>query len=339
VLDLIGQTVAALTIVACTVPPSLGLPHIPLTPSGVGFVGLALNYASTISGAMAGLVDVLTRLELDFVSVERMQQYSEELELEPVDSSMPETTAGWPFRGELTYAHVDMRYRLTTPLVLRDVSFTIAAGERVGVVGRTGSGKSSLVHSLFRLTEIQSGSITIDGMDIRNVRITDLRRCIGVVMQDPIVFSGSVRRNLFPPAGAEEATLLQALVDVRLCQDFEDAAKMIDVELDDLLSAGQRQLLCLARMLVRKCKLMVLDEATSNLDAESDRYVQEQLLGAFAGNTVMTIAHRTSSIIRSHRVLVISHGQVVEEGVPAELAARPNSILSQLLAAGESVAE
>jgi ABC-type multidrug transport system fused ATPase/permease subunit len=311
-----------------------------LLSTGVGFVGLALNYATTISSAMAGLVDVLTRLELDFISVERMQQYTEELELEPPDESMPETTAGWPFRGAVTYKKVSMRYQLTMPLVLREISFTIGAGERVGVVGRTGSGKSSIVACLFRLSEIQSGSIMIDGLDTRNVRLCDLRRSIGVVMQDSLVFAGNARRNLFAPPEVPEAELLQALVDVRLCQSVEEAAVMIDVEIDfNNLSAGQRQLLCIARMLVRKAKLMVMDEATANLDEESDRFVQENLIGAFSGATVMTIAHRTGTVIRSDRILVVSHGQVVEEGLPAELARNSSSKFAQLLAAGKDISE
>lgn len=249
---------------------------------------------------------------------------------------MPDTTAGWPFRGQIIFTKVNLRYQLTMPLVLRDITFTIGAGERVGVVGRTGSGKSSLVASLFRLSEIQSGSITIDGLDTRNVRLVDLRRSIGVVMQDSIVFAGNARRNLFAPPDVPDQVLHKALVDVRLCQSMEQAAVMIDVEIDfNNLSGGQRQLLCIARMLVRNCKVMVLDEATANLDEESDRFVQEHMIGAFTGATVITIAHRTGTVITSDRILVISNGQVVEEGLPAELARRSSSKFAQLLAASK----
>jgi len=205
----------------------------------------------------------------------------------------------------------------------------------VGVVGRTGSGKSSLVACLFRLTEIQSGSITIDGLDTRNARLSDLRRAIGVVMQDSLVFAGNARRNLFAPPGTPDQVLHKALVDTRLCKTYEEAAQVIDVEIDfNNLSAGQRQLLCIARMLVRSCRLMVLDEATSNLDEDSDRHVQEYLASALKGATVMTIAHRTGTVLSSDRILVIAHGQVVEEGKPADLARRSSSKFAQLLAAG-----
>ena len=264
-----------------------------------------------------------------------MLQYTDELELEPVDTSMPETTAGWPFRGEVKFQQVSMRYQPQLPLVLSEVTFSIGAGERVGIVGRTGSGKSSLVAALFRLTEIESGAITIDGLDTRNVRLSDLRKVIGVVMQDSLCFAGTVRRNLFAPDGTKESTLLQALVDVRLVKSTEEAAMLIDHEIDfNSVSAGQRQLLCVARMLVRACKLMVLDEATANLDQESDLHLQRHLAGAFAGATVLTIAHRVGTIISSNRILVVEAGQVVEQGVPAELARQPGSKFAQLLAAG-----
>ena len=129
--------------------------------------------------------------------------------------------------------------------------------------------------------------------------------------------------------------LHKALVDTRLCKTYEEAAQLIDVEIDfNNLSAGQRQLLCIARMLVRSCRLMVLDEATSNLDEDSDRHVQEYLASALKGATVMTIAHRTGTVLSSDRVLVIAHGQVVEEGKPADLARRSSSKFAQLLAAG-----
>ena len=329
--------------------------------ASAGFVGLALSYALGISWSLQGTLRTLLQTELDLVSVERNLQYCTDIPQEEgggggggggsgggsggsggaVRSLTRVTVAppeSWPARGEVQFEDVRLRYRPELPLALRGVSFTLAAGERVGVVGRSGSGKSSLVAALLRLVEPEGGRVLIDGVDAGGVLLRTLRSAVGTVMQDPVLFSGDLRYNLDPAAERADAELAHAAHRVRLYPTTAEASAALNEtvgEAGENWSAGQRQLICMARALLRRCRVLVLDEATSSIDAETDAAVQGALRVAFDGVTGLTIAHRLETVMDSHRVFVMHGGHLVEAGPPQELAADPSSRLASLLAARE----
>ncbi len=243
----------------------------------------------------------------------------------------------WPDRGALSVESLVVRYRPDLPPVLRGVTFAAAPAEKVGVAGRTGCGKSTLMAALFRLVEPASGRVVIDGIDVAGIGLRDLRSRLALVPQDPVIFSGSVRSNLDPfaaHAAAGDAPLWRGLQRAGL----EGWARGLDGGLDARvaegggdLSAGQRQLLCLARALLRRARLLVLDEATSSVDPRTDAAIQTALATAFADCTVLTIAHRLHTIMGADRVLVLDAGRVAEHAPPAELLGRPGGAFRALV--------
>jgi len=320
--------------------------------SSAGFVGLALSYALSISWLLQGTLRSVMQAEIDLVSVERNLQYVQGIPQEeqttqrgrrgkggaaaPLARVAVAPPEGWPLQGALSFEDVRMRYRPELPLALRGVSFAIGGGERVGVVGRSGSGKSSLVAALLRLVEVEHGALRIDGVDLAGLPLATLRGAIGVVMQDPVLFSGDLRYNLSPGGEATDAQLGEAAASVRLYPTAAEAAAVLDEavgEGGDNWSAGQRQLLCMARALLRRSRVLVLDEATSSIDPQTDAHVQHALREAFAGVTGLTIAHRLETVMDSHRVFVMHAGALAEAGPPRELAADPSSRFAALLQA------
>eukprot|EP00908_Phaeocystis_cordata_P022659 Transcript_508.p1 GENE.Transcript_508~~Transcript_508.p1 ORF type:complete len:801 (+),score=373.02 Transcript_508:98-2500(+) len=319
--------------------------------SSAGFVGLALSYALGISWLLQGTLRTVMQAEIDLVSVERNLQYVTGIPQEEeaargaggAAAAAPMLTRvvvappeGWPQRGAVRFDGVQMRYRPELPLALNRVSFAIEGGERVGVVGRSGSGKSSLVGVLLRLVEAEAGRLSIDGVDLQALPLATLRGAIGVVMQDPVLFSGDLKYNLDPAEEASDARLAEAAAGVRLYPSAEAAQRALSEavgEGGDNWSAGQRQLICMARALLRRCRILVLDEATSSIDPETDAHVQRALREAFAGVTGLTIAHRLETIMDAHRVFVMHAGELAEAGPPRELAADPTSRFAALLQA------
>lgn len=217
-----------------------------------------------------------------------------------------------------------MRYRSDLELVLKDVCLKIDGGQRVGVCGRTGAGKSSLTLAVFRILEAASGKILIDGVDISSIGLHDLRSIVSIIPQDPQLFEGSIRTNVDPTHAASDADIWQALSQAYLKDHImTNMGGTLDAEVSEggsNLSAGQRQLVCFARALLRKTKILVLDEATSSIDLETDEAVQQILRGPdFKGVTTLTIAHRINTIMDSDRVLVMSDGKVAEFDTPEKL--------------------
>lgn len=292
-----------------------------------GFVGLALSYALSVTSLLSSLVTSFTDTEKEMVSVERADQYIRGLEEEHLDGGIL-PPFGWPFCGAIKFCGVTLRYRPGLPAALKDVSFEAAKGSKVGIVGRTGAGKSTLLQALFRLTPVESGHIFIDGVDVLRMPPKEVRSRLAAIPQDPFVFSGSVRDNVDPRELHSDAQIWQALDrcqlgrTVRSLGSGSSAGSGLEASLGlrgSLLSAGQRQLLALARALLYKARVLCLDEATAGVDAETDRAIQETIRRTFQGTTILVIAHRVETVLDCDQVLVMSHGKVVESGTPEEL--------------------
>ena len=235
--------------------------------------------------------------------------------------------ADWPTAGAIEIRDLSMRYRPGLPLVLNGVSLSVGGGERVGVCGRTGSGKSSLSKCLLRLVEYAGGDVIIDGRSARGLPLRTLRRGMAMVQQDPSLFSGTLRHNLDPTASFGEPELREALGKASL------GHLALDDEVDEggaNLSAGERQLVCLARVLLVKPKILLLDEATSSLDRRTDEAVQAAVR-ALSGVTILSIAHRLETLMDYDKVVVLDQGRVAEVGPPTELAIRPDGVFAALL--------
>lgn len=295
----------------------------PVTP---GDAGLSISYALVLSQLLAYMVRMASDFESNVVAIERIHEYVEVQQeasrrLHDIDDNLP---ANWPSAGAIRLCDVSMRYRPDLPLVLCGITCSIDAGEKVGVVGRTGSGKSSLSLALFRLVERASGSILVDGVDIASVGLYTLRSRITIVPQDPVLFSGTLRMNLDPSEEYDDAKLWDALERVQLASwlrgcDSQRGLDMVVAEEGCNMSAGQRQLVCLARALLRRTRVLVLDEATAAIDLDTDELLQRTIREQFAHCTVLTIAHRVNTIMDSSRVLVLEAGRVREFAPPGEL--------------------
>ena len=257
----------------------------------------------------------------------------------PADISEVYDPPGWPSTGDLEFRSVSMRYRPGLDLVLRDLTFSVAHGKHVGIVGRTGAGKSSLLGVMFRLVEIESGTIVLDGRDIRSVGLHTLRSAMSIIPQDPVLFSGTLRFNLDPWDTHTDESLNTCLRRVGLQPLVEERGEGLSMAIGpngDNLSVGQRQLLCMARALLRNTRVVVLDEATASIDSASDAAIQKTLSEDLAGATVLTIAHRINTVMAYDEVMVMASGQVAEMGPPAELANRPSSIFHGLYKAARA---
>uniref|UniRef100_A0A8B9H6V4 ATP-binding cassette, sub-family C (CFTR/MRP), member 10 n=1 Tax=Astyanax mexicanus TaxID=7994 RepID=A0A8B9H6V4_ASTMX len=296
-----------------------------------GLVGLALSYALSITNLLSGLIFSFTQTEMQLVSVERTEEYSTNIPLEPQHCST--VPSSWPEHGRVEFRGAVMAYRPGLPNALDGVSMAMLPGERVGVVGRTGSGKSSLFLALFRMVELNQGQILLDGKDIGQVGLSQLRSKLAIIPQDPFLFSSSVRENLDPSGHYIDQRLLDALEQCHLT-DVVQRIGGLDAEVGERgksLSVGQRQLLCLARALLTEANVLCIDEATASVDHKTDMLLQKTIRERFKDKTVLTIAHRLNTIMDSDRVLVMHAGKVVEFDSPAVLCQREDSVFKKLL--------
>ncbi|XP_076862008.1 ATP-binding cassette sub-family C member 5 isoform X2 [Brachyhypopomus gauderio] len=320
-LDLIS--IALITTVALLIIFMHG--HIP-----PAYAGLAISYVVQLTGLFQFTVRLLSETEARFTSVERINHYMKNLETEAARlvSGTPAPAPGWPQKGCITFQNVEMRYRAELPLVLKNLTFSILPEETVGIVGRTGSGKSSLGVALFRLVELSGGSIIIDDVDIAHIGLEELRSKLSVIPQEPVLFIGTVRSNLDPWGQYTDAQVWEALEKTHIKDMVSRLPHSLNSEVlenGENFSVGERQLLCVARALLRHSKILLLDEATAAIDAETDQLLQETIRSSFQGCTTLVIAHRLNTVLSCNRVLVLDQGQILEFDSPSNLLADEHS--------------
>ncbi|XP_047482074.1 ATP-binding cassette sub-family C member 3-like [Penaeus chinensis] len=292
-----------------------------------GVVGLSITYALNVTVVLNWVVRVAADLEANIVSVERISEYMQKDR--EADWTVADTPASWPDEGCVSFRNYQTRYRPGLDLVLKGITCSFKPGEKVGIVGRTGAGKSSLTLALFRIIEAAGGEIDVDKVNIADVGLHDLRGRVSIIPQDPVLFSGPLRLNLDPLASHSDADIWRALELAHLAEYIRGQALGLEHPVDEEgsnFSVGQRQLVCLARALLRNSRILVLDEATAAIDLETDDLIQATIRSQFAHCTVLTIAHRLNTIMDSDRVLVLDQGKIAEFAPPSELLANHDSI-------------
>ena len=229
----------------------------------------------------------------------------------------------WPSEGGIQFNNVVAAYTMQSEPILKGIAFRVEPGQRIGICGRSGSGKSSLIATLFRLTEITSGSIIIDGIDISTLPRNEVRLRLNALAQQPFLLPGSIRDNIDPMGEHDYDSIVEVLHLVGLWDAFEDIPGGLDATMpNNLLSHGQKQLLCLARTMMRRSSILVLDEATSSVDVETEALIQRLIDKRFKGHTIIAVAHRLDTILNFDRVAVVDSGRMMEWGEPWELLQR-----------------
>ena len=298
--------------------------------------GLTLNYALQMTGLLQLTVRLSIQSEGAMTAVERLNAFDDLPQEAPYERA-DDVPADWPQKGAITFREAKLRYRPELDLVMRGIDCTVAAGEKVGICGRTGSGKSTLMVALFRLVELAAGGVDIDGMDISQVGLARLRSSLSIIPQDAVLFSGTVRYNVDPFREHEDAAIWQALERVGLATSVRAMPGGIDAavaEGGDNFSHGQKQLVCIARALLRRTRILILDEATASIDPASDRALQDTLATSFAHCTVLTIAHRLQTIVDYNRVMVLNQGRIAEFDKPSTLLRQRSSMFYAMVSEG-----
>ena len=279
-------------------------------------VGLVISYALNVTAVLNWLVRTTADVETNIVAVERLKEYSEITQEASWGSQQQDKPSNeWPDTGAVTFEKYAMRYRPGLDLVLKNIDAKVNGGEKIGIVGRTGAGKSSLTMALFRLVEPADGYIFIDNKDTSKLGLHDLRTKITIIPQEPVLFSGTLRINLDPFEVYNDDQVWKALEKSHLKEFVSGLAEGLEhpiTEGGDNLSVGQRQLICLARALLKKTKILVLDEATAAVDLETDDLIQETIRSEFKDGTVLTIAHRLNTIMDYDRIMVLDSGEIAE---------------------------
>ncbi|KAI9185271.1 hypothetical protein LWI28_005771 [Acer negundo] len=307
-------------------------------PEGVidpAIAGLAVTYGLNLNMLQAWVIWNLCNLENQIISVERILQYTSIPSEPPLVIEENRPGPSWPSHGEVDIRDLQVRYAPQMPLVLQGLTCTFAGGMKTGIVGRTGSGKSTLIQTLFRIVEPAAGHITIDGINILAIGLHDLRSRLSIIPQDPTMFEGTVRSNLDPLEEYTDEKIWEALDKCQLGDEVRKKEGKLDskvTENGENWSMGQRQLVCLGRVLLKKSKVLVLDEATASVDTATDNLIQQTLRQHFTDCTVITIAHRITSVLDSDMVLLLSRGLIEEYDSPTKLLEDKSSSFAQLVA-------
>lgn len=296
-------------------------------------VGLVITQAMSLTGSLQWGVRQSAEVSNHMMSVERVMEYGQLTpEQKPKVTDPADYKSKWPKVGMIEFIDVSYRYSDTSPNILKNISLTINGGEKIGIVGRTGAGKSSIVGSLFRLAIVE-GSILIDQRDTATISLEELRSNISIIPQDPVLFSGTLRKNLDPFERYSDEQIWKALLEVDL-KEFATSAAGLQTHVQDggnNFSVGQRQLVCLARALLKQNKILVMDEATANVDPETDNLIQKTIRTGFKDCTILTVAHRLNTIIDCDRILTLKQGVVQEFDSPHILLQNRNGLFSDLV--------
>ncbi|KAL4164373.1 hypothetical protein KRP22_004239 [Phytophthora ramorum] len=306
--------------------------------------GISLTYALMLTSVIQWVMRSVDRVDNATTSVERLLFFREiereddggqrVADLIPANQEVNnKPVPSWPSHGAVRFEGLCLRYRPELPLVLKGVDMDVAAGEKVGICGRTGAGKSSLMVALFRICDFDSGRVLIDDVDISSINVRELRRSLAIIPQDPVLFSGPLRENLDPFHEYSDERLWAVLKQVHMADKLRRWGSGLDFEVaegGDNLSVGQRQLLCIGRALLKDSQVVVLDEATANVDTATDALIQTTIQETFAAKTVLIIAHRINTIMHCDKIAVLDAGRVAEFGRPSDLLAQPQSVFAAL---------
>lgn len=309
----------------------VSLPEGIINPS---IAGLAVTYGINLNVLQASVIWNICNAENKMISVERLLQYSNISSESPLVMEDSRPPNNWPEIGNICFNNLQIRYAEHLPSVLKNITCTFPGRKKVGVVGRTGSGKSTLIQAIFRIVEPKTGSIVIDDVDISRIGLHDLRSRLSIIPQDPTMFEGTVRGNLDPLEKYSEFEIWEALDKCQLgdiVRAKEEKLSSSVVENGENWSVGQRQLFCLGRALLKRSSILILDEATASVDSATDGVIQEIISQEFKDRTVVTIAHRIHTVIDSDLVLVLSEGRIEEYDTPAKLLEREDSFFSKLI--------
>ncbi|KAK7959119.1 uncharacterized protein PG986_003973 [Apiospora aurea] len=344
-------------IVAGLVIIIMGLTVALRTKVNPGYLGVALVQLMTLSHELTGMIQYWTMLETSIGAISRIKDFAEKTPDESAPEETDAPTADWPSRGTFRFENVFATYGNGKPTVLKDVSFTIKAGEKVGIVGRTGSGKSSTTLAILRMIDIEAGKLTLDGVDLTTIKGSIVRERIICLTQEPFIYPGTIRANIDPLSQSNDEEIARALQKVGLWTvlqskkaaaaaakkttnttattttetDTSTPSEVLDTPMDtDFLSHGQRQLFCLARALLKRGRVLILDEPTSSVDNQTDAQMQQVIRDEFRDHTVLMIAHRLSSLVDFDKIAVLDSGHLVEFGAPAELLRNASGHFSRL---------
>jgi len=318
-----------------------------------GLVALLIIWSSNFTISLSFIVQSVSENEAALTSLERVFAMTMLPQENPMTTSTEkQLPPEWPQQGLLEFQNVRMRYREGLPLTLNDLTFTVPPGRRCGVVGRTGAGKTTITTALFRLVEIESGCIILDGVDLASLGLSDVRgrpNGLSIIPQDPVLFAGTLRECLDPFGLSSNKEIFEALVAVRLAKldqeqqhhtstatatSTNDPTQILESIVEEggsNFSVGERQLLCLARALLNKPKLLVMDEATASVDGETDAFIQRMLRTRFQDTTLLTIAHRLHTIMDYDLVLVMDEGRAAQFGSPHDLLQHEDGLFTSLV--------
>lgn len=303
-----------------------------------GLVAMLVIWSSNFTITLGFFSQSVSETEAYLTSVERLQDMTklpQEKDHETSDSLT--LSPDWPSKGNISFENVYFRYRNGLPLALNNLTFNVENGNRIGICGRTGSGKSTIAVALFRLCEIESGKISLDGQNLADIGLSDVRgrnNGLCIIPQDPVLFSGTMRECLDPWGLASDQEIFEAIQSVQIGNINIRGMEVLDDYVDEggrNYSVGERQLLCLARAVLVKPKVLILDEATASVDGETDAFIQQMIRKRFKGTTMLTIAHRLNTIMDFDKVLVMDKGKVAEFGPPVQLLENENGLFSNLV--------
>ncbi|KAM2334117.1 hypothetical protein ACFXTH_011707 [Malus domestica] len=310
----------------------VSLPRSAIDPS---LAGLAATYGLNLNVLQAWVIWNMCNVENKMISVERILQFTDIPSEAPLVIEDCRPAPEWPMAGKIELENLHVQYNPALPTILKGITCTFPEMKKIGIVGRTGSGKSTLIQALFRVVEPSGGRILIDGIDISKIGLQDLRSRLGIIPQDPTLFQGTVRTNLDPLQQHSDQEIWEVINQCGLAEIVRQDQRLLDAPVDEdgeNWSVGQRQLVCLARVLLKKKKILVLDEATASIDTATDIVIQETITKETSGCTVITVAHRIPTIIDNDLVLVLDEGKVLEYDSPARLLEDSSSAFSKLVA-------